>query len=137
MQLAKHHEIRHIETASLDDLPAAAESLFADGIELLGINGGDGTVHLTLTALLRAAAGRPLPALALLPGGTTSMSARGVNGGPVSFNRALDALLSGMELPALTDSGVSEAAPSVEGARGWRRAAVGLVSRHGRDRAWH
>ena len=92
-QLAQHRDIRHVETASLDDLPAAVESILAEGIELLGINGGDGTVHLTLTALLNASAGQPLPMLALLPGGTTSMSARGVNGGAVSFDRALDALL--------------------------------------------
>jgi diacylglycerol kinase family enzyme len=93
-QLAAHPEIRHVETASLDDLPAAVEALLDDGVELLGINGGDGTVHLTLTALLRATAGHAMPALALLPGGTTSMSARGVNGGAVPFGRALANLVS-------------------------------------------
>jgi len=92
-QLAVHRGIQHIETASLDDLPAAVEMLLADGVELLGINGGDGTVHAVLTALLRASAGQPLPSIALLPGGTTSMSARGVNGGAVPFDRALDTLL--------------------------------------------
>jgi len=92
-QLAVHRGIQHIETASLDDLPAAVETLLADGVELLGINGGDGTVHAVLTALLRASAGQPLPSIALLPGGTTSMSARGVNGGAVPFDRALDTLL--------------------------------------------
>jgi len=94
-QLARHPEIRHVETASLDELPAAVDALLHDGVELLGINGGDGTVHLTLTALLRATAdnGKAMPALALLPGGTTSMSARGVNGGVVPFKRALSNLL--------------------------------------------
>jgi diacylglycerol kinase (ATP) len=94
-QLARHPEIRHVETASLDELPAAIEALLDDGVELLGINGGDGTVHLALTALLRATAdnGKSIPALALLPGGTTSMSARGVNGGVVPFKRALANLL--------------------------------------------
>ena len=92
-ELQRHSEIRHIEASSLDELPAAAESLLADGVELLGINGGDGTVHLVLSALLRASAGRPLPALALLPGGTTNMSARDVNGGAVSMRHALAALL--------------------------------------------
>ena len=88
-QLAAHPEIRHVETTSLDELPAAVDELLRDGIELLGINGGDGTVHLTLTAMLEATAGKTMPALALLPGGTTSMSARGVNGGAVPFGRAL------------------------------------------------
>ena len=92
-----HRGIQHIETASLDDLPGAVEMLLADGVELLGINGGDGTVHAVLTALLRASAGQPLPSIALLPGGTTSMSARGINGGAVPFNRALDALLYAMD----------------------------------------
>ena len=88
--------VRHIETATLADLPAAIATLLDDGTELLGINGGDGTVHLVLTALLHAADGRPLPTLALLPGGTTSMSARGVNGGVVPFDRALDTLLTAL-----------------------------------------
>ncbi len=96
-QLARLGDVRHIETTSLDELPAAVEALLADGVELLGINGGDGTVHLVLTALLHASAGRQLPALALLPGGTTSMSARGLNGGAVPFDRALDSLLDAIE----------------------------------------
>src|SRR5262249_26125616 len=79
-QLAKHPEIRHIETPSLDALPGAVDALLEDGVELLAINGGDGTVHLTLTALLHAA-GERMPTIALLPGGATSMSARGINGG--------------------------------------------------------
>ena len=96
-QLTRLSDVRHIETASLDELPAAVGALLDDGVELLGINGGDGTVHLVLTALLRASAGRQLPAIALLPGGTTSMSARGLNGGAVPFDRALDALLDAIE----------------------------------------
>ena len=96
-QLERLSDVRHIETASLADLPGAVDAVLADGIELLGINGGDGTVHLVLTELLRAGAGRRLPAIALLPGGTTSMSARGLNGGAVPFDRALDALVDAIE----------------------------------------
>jgi diacylglycerol kinase (ATP) len=96
-QLALHPDIQHVVTGSLDDLPAAVEALLKNGVELIGINGGDGTVHLTLTALLSVSAGQRLPAIALLPGGTTSMSARGVNGGPVPFNRALDRLLEAID----------------------------------------
>jgi diacylglycerol kinase family enzyme len=91
--LRQHGDIRHIETASLSDLPAAVETLLADGVELLGINGGDGTVHLVLSALWRASAGQPLPALAFLPGGTTNMSARDINGGAVSVRSAFEAML--------------------------------------------
>jgi diacylglycerol kinase (ATP) len=91
--LRKHADIRHIETASVDDLQSVVDSLLADRVELVCINGGDGTVHLVLSALLRASAGQPLPTLALLPGGTTNMSARDINGGSLSLWRALDALL--------------------------------------------
>jgi len=91
--MRKHRDIRHIETASLADLPAAVETLLADGVELLGINGGDGTIHLVLSALWRASAGQPLPALAFIPSGTTNMSARDINGGVVSVRRALGALI--------------------------------------------
>lgn len=91
--LRQHSDIRHIETPSLSDLPAAVETLLADDVELLGINGGDGTIHLVLSALWRASAGQPLPTLAFLPGGTTNMSARDINGGGVSVRSALDALL--------------------------------------------
>jgi diacylglycerol kinase (ATP) len=91
--MREHADIRHIETPSLSDLPAAVETLLADGVELLGINGGDGTIHLVLSALWRASAGQPLPALAFIPSGTTNMSARDINGGVVSARKALDAML--------------------------------------------
>jgi diacylglycerol kinase family enzyme len=91
-QLARHPDIRHIETRSLAELPRAVDALLDDGVELLAINGGDGTVHLTLTALMQIA-GERMPTIALLPGGTTSMSARGINGGAVQFEHALERLI--------------------------------------------
>jgi diacylglycerol kinase family enzyme len=90
--IRQHRGIHHIETESVDVLPAVAAGLFDEGIELLGINGGDGTIHLVLTALLNASAGRPLPTLALLPGGTTNMSARDINGEALSLWHALDSM---------------------------------------------
>ncbi len=91
--LSRRPDIRLIETDSLDDLRPAIDSLLADPVELLAINGGDGTVHLALSALLQARGERPLPGIALLPGGTTNMSARDINGAALSLRAALDAWL--------------------------------------------
>ncbi|TWI56720.1 diacylglycerol kinase-like protein [Pseudomonas duriflava] len=46
----------------------------ADGLDVLVIMGGDGTLQAALTALLHEPT-RPLPALLVVPGGTTNMSA--------------------------------------------------------------
>jgi len=65
-------------TASLDDVYRAAEEFKAAGIDILGINGGDGTIHVTLTAFLQVYGGAPFPKVAILPGGTLNTIARGV-----------------------------------------------------------
>jgi diacylglycerol kinase (ATP) len=90
--LLRHPEVRHIETAAVDEIRPAIAALLDDGVELLAINGGDGTIHHVLSALLAEPPQR-LPTLALLPGGTTNMSARDINGAPLPQQKALDALL--------------------------------------------
>jgi diacylglycerol kinase family enzyme len=65
-------------TRSLDDLYRAAEEFKAAAIDILGINGGDGTIHVTLTAFLRVYGDAPFPKVAILPGGTLNTIARGV-----------------------------------------------------------
>ncbi len=70
----KPHEVR------------AALERFADrGIELVVVNGGDGTVQAVLTALFHHHPFETLPVLAVLQSGTTSMTARDVGfaGSPV------------------------------------------------------
>jgi len=57
------------EAANLADLRRVAAQALAEKPEILAIAGGDGTVTHVLTALDAAAAGAPLPALALLGGG--------------------------------------------------------------------
>jgi diacylglycerol kinase (ATP) len=94
--LARRPDIRHVETESADDVAAALAELLDAGVDLLAINGGDGTIHLALSALLSQAS-RPLPRLALLPGGTTNMSARDINGATLSQRDALAALLRAAE----------------------------------------
>jgi diacylglycerol kinase family enzyme len=65
-------------TKSLDDLYRVAEEFRAADIDVLGINGGDGTIHVTLTAFLQVYGEAPFPKVAILPGGTLNTVARGL-----------------------------------------------------------
>lgn len=65
-------------TKSLDDLYRAAEEFKAAGIDILGINGGDGTIHVTLTAFLKVYDGASFPKVAILRGGTLNTIAKGL-----------------------------------------------------------
>ena len=65
-------------TRSLDDLYRAAEEFKAAEIDILGINGGDGTIHVTLTAFLQVYGEAPFPRVAILPGGTLNTIAAGL-----------------------------------------------------------
>lgn len=67
---------RVIAPADLEELRRQCESLREDPPTAIAIHGGDGTIHHTLTALLRAFGDRPLPPLALLPGGTMNVVTR-------------------------------------------------------------
>jgi len=63
------------------DLPSiidATHELLATNVELLAINGGDGTAQAVITELQRA--GGPQPEIAVLPGGTTNLTAHDLNG---------------------------------------------------------
>lgn len=71
-------------TLSLDDLYRVAEEFKKADIDVLGINGGDGTIHHTLTAFLRTYGDAPLPLVAILRGGTmnTIANSLGIKGDP-------------------------------------------------------
>ncbi|MBX3707691.1 MAG: hypothetical protein KF911_13760 [Pseudomonadales bacterium] len=83
---------RHVATRGTVDIAPALERMLADDCRLLVLNGGDGTVQKVLTELLGRRPAADLPTLALLPGGTTNMTARSINGRALSFRRALAAL---------------------------------------------
>ncbi len=78
-----------IDAATPDELARAVERFRAAGIDLLGVNGGDGSVHYVLTAFARAYRDAPLPKLLLLRGGAMNTIARGngVRGGPEGILR--------------------------------------------------
>jgi diacylglycerol kinase (ATP) len=65
-------------TRSLDDLYRAAEEFKQAGIDILGINGGDGTIHVTLSAFLKVYGDAPFPKVAILRGGTLNTIASGI-----------------------------------------------------------
>ena len=68
-------DVMHFATPSSDAVPEAIEAMTRGGVELLIVNGGDGTLERALTALL--AGGRParLPVIAPIRGGRTNMTA--------------------------------------------------------------
>lgn len=90
--MARHSDVPHLETASTEDLDAALDDLARKDVQVLALNGGDGTVQAVLTRLQRSSPFRHMPAIAVLRGGNTSMIAEdcGLAGPP---HRALHRLL--------------------------------------------
>jgi diacylglycerol kinase family enzyme len=72
-----------LDASTPEELARALEAFRAAGVDVLGVNGGDGTIHYVLTAAVRAW-GAKLPRILLLPGGSMNTVARGsgVRGGP-------------------------------------------------------
>lgn len=74
--LRRHPDVLHAETSSVDVVPEALADLARQEVDLLVVNGGDGTLQCALTEILenRAFDGR-IPLIAPLRGGRTNMSA--------------------------------------------------------------
>jgi diacylglycerol kinase family enzyme len=72
------------DASTPEELARALERFRSERIDLLGVNGGDGTAHVVLTAFARAYDGAALPRLLLLPGGSmnTVADAHGIRGSP-------------------------------------------------------
>lgn len=68
----------------LDALATTARRFRDRDVDIVCINGGDGTLHKVLTAMVHAWGDAPLPRVALLPGGTMNIVATsvGVRGRP-------------------------------------------------------
>ncbi|OGQ06644.1 MAG: hypothetical protein A3G32_01995 [Deltaproteobacteria bacterium RIFCSPLOWO2_12_FULL_40_28] len=66
-------------TEDLADLRRVAEEFKTRDIDILAINGGDGTIHCTLTTFLNVYGNKPLPKIALLRGGTLNNVATTAN----------------------------------------------------------
>lgn len=76
---AEVHATRHI-----DELNDISRRIAVRGSELVVLSGGDGSFMAGVTALWRAFGAKPLPPIALLPGGTVATVARnfGMKGSP-------------------------------------------------------
>jgi diacylglycerol kinase family enzyme len=72
------------DAATPEELDRAVERFRAARVDVVGVNGGDGTGHFVLTALARAYGSTPLPRLLLLRGGAMNTVAHGhgIRGGP-------------------------------------------------------
>jgi diacylglycerol kinase family enzyme len=79
------------DAGTREELARVVERFKSQDIDLLGVNGGDGTGHVVLTALAEAYRDAPLPSLALLRGGSmnTVADAHDVRGTPESIVKAL------------------------------------------------
>jgi diacylglycerol kinase family enzyme len=73
--LGRHPEIAHLETSDDASVPGALAELAGAGVEILVLNGGDGTIQLALTHLLGNPANHWRPWLAPIRGGRTNMTA--------------------------------------------------------------
>lgn len=71
-------------TKSLEELKKVADDFCEKGVNIVAINGGDGTISRTLTAIINAYEGKQLPQIALLRGGTMNVVASelGIKGLP-------------------------------------------------------
>lgn len=58
------------ETRNIGELSVVAEEFKKEGIDIIGVNGGDGSLHLVLTAFIKAYGDQPIPKLMSLRGGS-------------------------------------------------------------------
>jgi hypothetical protein len=99
--LKSYPDIPHVETEGYQQVREALSRLLEKGIDVLVVNGGDGTLQHALTELLRNESSPTLPAVAPLRGGRTNMNALviGSHRNPVT---ALSLLLTAVRNNALT-----------------------------------
>lgn len=113
--LARYPEVRHVETERSRSSPGALAELTSSPIDLLILNGGDGTLQHALTELLSNAA--DIPWIAPLRGGSTNMAARdlGAHRDPVvGLERVLRAASDGHLDDLRVDRPVLRVASSVD-----------------------
>ena len=73
-----HPQVVHCDVQTPQDVLAALRDFARQEVDLLAVNGGDGTVQAVLTTLFHHRPFETQPLLALLQSGTTSMTARDV-----------------------------------------------------------
>lgn len=73
--LEQHSDILHVETSSDSEVPPALRDFARAGVEILVLNGGDGTIQHALTHLFGNPASAWRPWIAPIRGGRTNMTA--------------------------------------------------------------
>lgn len=83
--MVQYPRLSHCDVRKPPEVLAALQDFARKGVELVVVNGGDGTVQAVLTALFHNRPFETMPLLAVLQSGTTSMTARdvGFTGSPV------------------------------------------------------
>jgi hypothetical protein len=79
--LAARPWVLHREARTPEQIAEALDEFARAGVEVVALNGGDGTIQSALTHLFAVQPFKTMPLLALLPGGTTNMSAYDISGG--------------------------------------------------------
>ena len=89
--LAGYSQVLHYKVRTPADIKLALTACAEQQVDILAVNGGDGTVHMALTVLFNHSPFSSLPLLALLPGGTANMLAKdlGLKGSPEKAMRRL------------------------------------------------
>lgn len=89
--LRDYPEVHHVETSEAGALPEAVSELARRGVELIIVNGGDGTLQHALTEILSSDEFSQVPFVAPLRGGRTNMAAKdfGATRDPVRGMRAV------------------------------------------------
>jgi diacylglycerol kinase (ATP) len=103
------HQICHREASTPAEIASALTEFACKQIDVIAVNGGDGTVHAVLTELFRQANGGPIPLLTILRSGTASMISRdvGLNGSPqVSLKRLVKWTDGGKRDPAIVQRSI-------------------------------
>jgi diacylglycerol kinase (ATP) len=111
--LKNYPEVAHVETTSVRSVPEALASLARQNVELLVVNGGDGTLQYTLTQMLTTDDFQSIPMVAPLRGGRTNMTAMdiGANRDPA---KGLQGLLEDVRAERIEDRLVNRPVLRVE-----------------------
>lgn len=96
--LRRHPDVPHVELAAFAALPDALRDFARRGVDLVAVNGGDGTVQAAMSLMLNEGIFDPSVALAAVPAGRTNLIALDV-GGRGRPEQALARLLDGGGAP--------------------------------------
>jgi hypothetical protein len=100
--LRRHRDVLHVYSSDNDTVEQALDRIESAGVDLLVLNGGDGTLQHALTRMLGAQPGGWLPLIAPLRGGSANNIARSL-GAQRDPGRGLTELLEAVRTGALDD----------------------------------